>query len=125
MNDKKVVRDNYGERMSRLLKVAIHIKKGIFITDINKIVYCEALSNYTRIHLLKNCITATRTLSYIESKLPRDIFIRVHKSYLINKNCITCLKDNTTLLLTTAVEIPIARRKRSCIKESLLVDLVI
>lgn len=48
------------------------------------ICYVEALKNYVRIRSIQNEIISYYTLSYIESKLPRETFLRIHKSYLVN-----------------------------------------
>ncbi|MBL4624994.1 MAG: LytTR family transcriptional regulator [Flavobacteriales bacterium] len=55
----------------------------------DNIIYCEADSNYTHIHL-KNSrkITVTKTLKVYEELLSPSKFHRIHQSYLVNLNCI-------------------------------------
>ena len=53
----------------------------ILIADI---LYIEADRNYSRIFTNKKEYLLTLTLKTIESKLPPELFVRVHRSYIIN-----------------------------------------
>lgn len=53
----------------------------IIIADI---LYIEADRNYCRIHAKGKIFLLVVTLKDIEKKLPKDFFIRVHRSYIIN-----------------------------------------
>ena len=49
------------------------------------ILFLEADGNYVRIHLAqKTMILARSTISAALKKLPREIFIRVHRSYVVS-----------------------------------------
>lgn len=63
------------------------------------IVYIEASQNYVTIHLTNNkSHLVYLTLKEVEDFLPSDRFIRVHKSYLINDQKITCIDGNQITL---------------------------
>ncbi|MBC8054661.1 MAG: response regulator transcription factor [Sphingobacteriaceae bacterium] len=65
----------------------------------DEIVYIEASQNYVNIHLTKNkSHLVYLTLKEVEDFLPSDKFIRVHKSYLINEEKITCIDGNQIVL---------------------------
>ncbi len=51
--------------------------------DFDDIIYIESLSDYIKIHLNNNLIITRETISAIEGKLPKDQFIRIHRSYII------------------------------------------
>lgn len=53
----------------------------IMVADI---LYIEADRNYSRIFTNKKELLLTLTLKAIESKLPAETFVRVHRSYIIN-----------------------------------------
>ena len=89
------------------------------ITDFKEIIYCKAEGNYTRIYFQNKCILVSKVLKYFESVLPSDIFLRIHKTYIININFILCLKGNQSVVLRTNVELPLSRRRRSIIVKEL------
>tara|TARA_R110002049_G_scaffold37947_1_gene118611 strand:- start:178 stop:894 length:717 start_codon:yes stop_codon:yes gene_type:complete len=51
--------------------------------DFNDIVYIESYSDYIKIHLTEKTIVTRETISAIEAKLPKENFIRIHRSYII------------------------------------------
>ncbi|MFA7273027.1 MAG: LytTR family DNA-binding domain-containing protein [Crocinitomicaceae bacterium] len=58
--------------------------KGIKCVAIQKIVFCEAYGNYTKIHQIDGSFTTNLSLKHIEQILPIACFFRCHKSYIIN-----------------------------------------
>ncbi|MCG8332592.1 MAG: LytTR family DNA-binding domain-containing protein [Chitinophagales bacterium] len=70
-----------------LLRVGIPTPEGIDFISLQDILYCEAQSNYTYIHLTddKHLISA-RTLKEFDQLLANDHFCRIHQSFLINLN---------------------------------------
>ena len=70
-------------------KLAFPTQSGIEFIKINNIAYCQAENTYTTIHTsLNEAIVVTKTLKMVEELLPDNLFIRIHKSYLVNKNYI-------------------------------------
>lgn len=58
---------------------------GLIFVEDQEIIYCESDSNYTTIYLTnKRKSIISRTLGDIEGMLSKDIFCRIHHSYLIN-----------------------------------------
>ena len=89
------------------------------ITDFKEIIYCKAEGNYTRIYSQNKSILVTKVLKCFESILPSDVFIRIHKTYIVNINFILCLKGNKRVVLRTDIELPVSRRRRSLILKKL------
>jgi len=56
--------------------------------DYDSIFYIESLSDYLKIHLENETIVTRETISAIEAKLPKHLFLRIHRSYIISINCI-------------------------------------
>jgi len=77
----------------------IFIKKGSTLIRMKyeDIVWVEALENYIILNTLNDKVTIF-TMKAIEKKLPSDIFIRVHRSYIVNKSRIKVIKDNSVEL---------------------------
>ncbi len=52
--------------------------------DFNNIVYIESYSDYIKIHLPNETIVTRETISAIEAKLPKQQFMRIHRSFIIS-----------------------------------------
>jgi DNA-binding LytR/AlgR family response regulator len=96
----------------------------LFVKTDNKIfriahkdmIYAEANGNYTKIVTTKNTLLPSITFSGFEEQLPLSKFIRVHRSFIINKSFITHIEGNRVFL--NAVEIPIGSNyKENFLKE--------
>jgi DNA-binding LytR/AlgR family response regulator len=91
---------------------ALFLKKD---THYDKVEFCnilwlEADSNYTYIQTKNERYIYSNVLKNFEEKLPRDMFIRVHRSYIINLSCITGFLGNT--LLIGHKQIPVNKSNR-------------
>jgi len=52
--------------------------------DYDAIIYIESYSDYLKIHLENDTIVTRETISAIEAKLPKQQFLRIHRSYIIS-----------------------------------------
>ncbi len=73
-------------------KITIPQQDGFEVLEINKILYCQADDNYTKIFLDQGQKLVSKTLKYFEDTLKDKGFVRIHKSYLVNVNEITRYK---------------------------------
>ncbi|MEJ1239426.1 LytTR family DNA-binding domain-containing protein [Chryseolinea sp. T2] len=69
--------------------------------------YIEALQNYVVIHTSEKKLITYLTLTGIESQLPKDRFLKVHKSFLVSIGAIQAI-DGSDLVVGNA-RIPISR----------------
>jgi two-component system LytT family response regulator len=73
------------------------------------------MSNYSKFHLIdgKKIVTA-KTLKYLETLIPRDLFFRIHKSFLVNLNYIARFNKvgEYYIELTNQQKLPISIRKK-------------
>ena len=66
-------------------KIMLPTLEGFEVVDIVKIVYCEAVDNFTRFHFEQgNPLLICRTLKYFEDVLKDHRFLRIHRSHMIN-----------------------------------------
>lgn len=80
----------------------------INFSDINVI---EAKGDYIRIKTDDKSHIVHSTLKKIEDKLPGDIFLKVHRSYIINLSKIIDIEDNSVLIKQDII--PVSRSNRS------------
>jgi len=101
----------------------IFIKKGSSLVKLKlkDIIYVEALENYVTLTTNEEKFTIHFTMKAIESHLPSGVFIRVHRSYIINKSMIQAIKENSLdLIVGDAIKnIPVGKSFR----DSLLNDI--
>lgn len=55
----------------------------------SNILYVESVKDYVKIHLLDSRVLVKTTLTDFELQLPNSIFVRVHRSYLVNLDHVT------------------------------------
>lgn len=89
----KNIRENVGQQ-------EVFIKKGSTLVKLKliDIVAVEALENYVVVHTDKEKYTIHFTMKAIEQQLPSLIFVRVHRSYIVNKSRIEMIRDNSVEL---------------------------
>jgi DNA-binding LytR/AlgR family response regulator len=85
----------------------IYVKenKKIIKIYLREIQFIEGLNEYIRIHTDTGRVVVKSSLHAIESKLPSDLFIRVHKSYIVSISRIRAFNATTIELENTKVRI--------------------
>ncbi|MBW6501939.1 MAG: LytTR family DNA-binding domain-containing protein [Bacteroidales bacterium] len=101
----------------------IFIKKGSSLVKlkIKEIVFVEALENYVTLNTNSDKYTIHFTMKAIESQLPSSVFIRVHRSFIINKSMIQAIKENSLDIIigNTVKNVPVGKS----FKDGLLNDI--
>jgi DNA-binding LytR/AlgR family response regulator len=74
----------------------IIIKQGYdkYKIPVHDILYLEAMRDYTRITTTTKQYLVLTTLNGIIEKLPADIFVRIHRSYVVNRNKVDAIQKN-------------------------------
>ena len=65
---------------------------------LNAIQFIEALGNYTKVHLDDETIISHEKISSLEESLPKEKFLRVHKSFVVATNKIERIQGNLIYL---------------------------
>lgn len=68
--------------------------KRLINLDISDILYLESYGNYVKIWTGKEYILTPRTLSSFPEQLPDDTFMRIHKSFIVNRKFIDYTEGN-------------------------------
>ena len=133
------VRRRLGERGPRLsaaeLKQAarapgqwperIVVKDGarVHIIPIGQLEYAEAQDDYVALHSAGKSYLKQQTISSLEESLDPAKFVRVHRSFLINLECISKIepytKDSRLAILTGGAQIPVSRAGYLRLKEAM------
>jgi len=79
--------------------------------DFQDIVYVESYSDYIKIHLKEKTVVTRETISSIEDKLPKQQFIRIHRSFIVSITFIDSFTAEYVEIDTKSL--PISRSYRS------------
>jgi hypothetical protein len=108
---------DYSRGLHRVL-TAVHVENGR-TSDIpaEHVIFMAADGNYIRLHTSSDVHEIRETMSGMTSKLDPAQFIRVHRSFIVNRSHVTNVlrKDGTatSVLLTNGTEIPVGPNYRS------------
>lgn len=101
---------------SEIRKLALPYGQGFKMVDVDDIIYIEADSNYSVVHLNNHDkITVSKILREFEELLPGDQFVRIHKSSIINLNHLNEYnsKNGLQVFLKSGESMNISRRRAS------------
>ena len=69
--------------------ISVKADYKVSLVKISDIVYLESEGEYVRMHLTDGtCITTLFRLKNMETALPAEHFMRIHRSYIVNLDCI-------------------------------------
>jgi two-component system LytT family response regulator len=108
---------------ANIQRIAIPTLEGIIMQPIHDIIYCEASSSYTILHLKeKEKIVSAKTLKDYEEMLEDHNFFRIHHSHLINLNYVEkyIKGDGAYVVMTDKTSISISRSKKEAFVARLL-----
>lgn len=91
------------------------IQQKVLFEDIN---FVESKGNFVQLHLQSNRLLTAETLTNMGNKLSPFGFIRVHKSYIVNKEKVTAIEGNQ-LIIGTA-KIPIGNSYRQVVLKEII-----
>jgi len=81
----KILLENIKTSVSEPVRVMLPTLEGFEIVKTTDIIYCEAVDNFTKFHLIDNrSLLICRTLKYFEETLAGKQFVRIHRSHMIN-----------------------------------------
>lgn len=111
-----------GTAVTKLPKSAEESPKVIYIRSDNRIMrldlgqinYIEGLGDYVKIHCkgAPKPILSLCSMKYMEEKLPADKFIRIHRSFIVRKDCIDSIGRSTVMIEKKDVPIGDAYREK-------------
>jgi two-component system LytT family response regulator len=105
---------NLKQQDQQHFKLALSTSEGIFLYDTKEIVVLEASSNYTKFFFVnQKQLVVAKTMKEYEDILLEHQFLRVHKSYLVNKAHVIKVDKEGVLELSNKLHIPISRRRKS------------
>jgi DNA-binding LytR/AlgR family response regulator len=85
--------------------------------------YVEALTNYIVLHTASRQLIVYLTMKGVLAQLPADRFVKVHKSFIVNKDRVRSIRGN--VLQLGAAEIPVSQHYYEAAMQEILRDRVL
>jgi two-component system LytT family response regulator len=99
-----------GTEKKRIILKTSEMVHAVYEDDI---IYCESDGNYTTFHTIQNeNIIITKSLKHAEEILSSLLFIRCHRSYIVNKNQVLKYDKNGFLFLKNEHKVPVSSRRK-------------
>jgi DNA-binding LytR/AlgR family response regulator len=102
-------------------QISIKVDKKHILIKTDEIQFLESLGNYVKVWKNADFLLTPRTLGSFEEQLPTDDFIRIHKSFILNKKYVDYLEGNT-IVLKNGQQVPIGKNYKSMIKQLLDIE---
>ena len=119
----KAVEEYTGDMPERQNRIVVKDRNEIQIVPVEHIKYIEAYDDYVKIHTSKKKHLKNTTMNFLEKSLNPKLFIRVHRSYIINTDQLTKIesykKNSYIAILKEGSKIPISRSGYSRLKKKL------
>jgi hypothetical protein len=68
----------------KLTRISVKKRQEIYTIPVRRILYIEANGDYVLIHTPESKYLKDRTMKYWETHLPEDLFVRIHRSFIVN-----------------------------------------
>ena len=92
------LKNDFSEENTLLDVLYANVNRRLIKIDIPSINLVEANGDYINVKTSKKNYVIHSTLKKIENKLPSNLFVKVHRSYLINIKKIVDIQDNSVLI---------------------------
>ncbi|HLA51743.1 MAG TPA: LytTR family DNA-binding domain-containing protein [Flavitalea sp.] len=108
---------------SRGLELKSQQDEFIFIRDsnvvkrlkIDEILYAEAMGDYVKLHTPQKFFAIHTTLRAVEERLPQQLFLRTHRSFIVALAKIDTIQDGTVII--NGKSVPVADAYRSALNK--------
>lgn len=63
--------------------IFFRVDKKMVKVNVNDILYIESVKDYVKVKTLTKEITTQQKISYLEESLPKNLFLRIHRSFIV------------------------------------------
>jgi len=111
------------ESSSPVSRVVVRKGNAINLIPVDKIRFVEAQDDYVMIYHTDGKALKQQTMKYYEDNLPRNDFIRIHRSYIVRIQEISRIepygKDNHIVMLKSGDKLPVSRSGYQALKKEM------
>jgi len=74
--------------------IMLKVDKKLYRTSFEDILFFEAYGDYAKVHFENRVLIITSTMKKMEAELPGGLFVRTHKSFIINTSKVEFIEGN-------------------------------
>lgn len=101
----KTVETSPQETIHAPAHIFVHVNKKHIKVILSDVTYIESIKDYLKIHTTTETLVIKERISHFIEQLPDNPFVRVHRSYIVNRDHITAFTQQDIEIGT--IEIPI------------------
>jgi two-component system, LytTR family, response regulator len=105
-----------------MISISITTNKGISLLCLQNIIRIQSISNYSKIYFADKShpLTVAKVLHWFEDNLPPEMFLRTHRTHLVNKeHIINVIVSSQKMQLSNGDQIGISKRRKQWVKQRL------
>lgn len=100
-----------GEAMTHRNTIMLKVEHKNVVVDVDDITFIEAMDNYVKVYRRgMSMVLSQITMKETMTMLPPDMFIRVHRSYIVSLNAIEKFSNRKIYLRNSDRTIPVGRK---------------
>jgi two-component system LytT family response regulator len=110
----------------KINRIPVRSGSKIHVLKLEEVKYFEAQDDYIKIYSTKGAFLKQQTMKYMESNLPEEVFVRIHRSYILNINFLNQLeiydRYGYTAVTTDNNKLPVSRKGAVKLKKAIHMD---
>ena len=110
----------------KINRIPVRSGSKIHILKLEEVKFIEAQDDYIKIHSTKGAFLKQQTMKLMEHNLPDDIFVRIHRSYILNINFLNQLeiydRYGYTAVTLDNNKLPVSRQGVNKLKKAIQMD---
>ena len=114
--DNNLLVQNFQHEQEYIIVKANHKSYRVKVSDI---LFIESLREYVAYHCIDQKLVSLDSLKKLIETLPSEVFMRVHKSYIVNRLQVKALYGNQLQMHHTSKVVPIGQSYRDEVRKSL------
>lgn len=109
--------ENHVSMVPQKRTIELKIDGELQAVSLDKIFYIQSLGNYVKVFTDKKNHLIQVTTKELEEQLPKNAFLRIHKSFIVNRSYISHVSDEEISIGET--KLPIGKTFKKYVKETL------
>lgn len=110
---------NHYYREGEHRKIVLKTLDTQYLVSFEDILYCKSEGNYTTFYLFEEKIVISKPMKKVEELLDKQMFIKCHQSFIVNKTYVTKYTNEGFLITKTGEQIPVATRRKDMVLKTL------
>lgn len=119
----KKLLDNLPPSQQALERVVVKTGSKIKVIPTETVFCLEADDDYVKLHTEEGVFLKNKTMAFFEKELDPNIFVRIHRSFIVRIDCITRLepyeKDSHVAILTNNMRVNVSKSGYARLKQTL------